>query len=86
MRKRKPDPFKEKIDRILRSRGHSFQGIRLRCKNCGEEAFAKSPGIAEMFGWSDLVKHKGAQYEGICIDCEHPDSPPPTTQTERKTP
>ena len=68
------DPFKKAIDRLLKACGRSFRGIRLCCTSCGEEAFAATPEVAEMFGWSQLVKRMGANYEGVCIDCKK--SPP----------
>ena len=78
------DTFKQRMDRLLRSRGHRFQGIRLRCHNCGEQAFAKTREIAEAFGWSDLMQQKGPLFVGRCIDCNS--SPPPQPPTKRRKP
>ena len=44
--------FKKQIDELLKATGRTFQGIHLRCKVCGDEAFAATPETAEMFGWS----------------------------------
>jgi hypothetical protein len=63
------DSFAKQIDRLLQAVGRSFRGIRLKCNACGEEAFAASPGAAEMFGWSQVIHKQGALHEGLCIDC-----------------
>ena len=75
MKKENPDEFKKTIDDILKFLGRKFQGIRLQCKSCGEVAYAKSPEIAEAFGWSSVKQLKGALYEGTCIDCTYPHPP-----------
>ena len=63
------DNFKDTADRALQSLGLAFKGIHLQCRNCGEEAFATTPKLAEMFGWSDIEQVKGAEYHGICMTC-----------------
>ena len=64
------DPFKKTVDRLLRRTDRSFKGIRLLCTICGEEAFARTPQLAEVFGWSDVEHVKGATYQGICVECK----------------
>jgi hypothetical protein len=66
------EPFKKRADRLLQRAGRTFRGIRLRCTNCGEEAFAATPQLAETFGWSKVKQVKGASYHGICVECRGP--------------
>ena len=70
MKRRRPDSFKKLVDRILHEHGRSFQGIHLKCRRCGEEAFAASLKVAKLFGgWTKLRKRDGPHYLGFCIEC-----------------
>jgi ribosomal protein L37E len=64
------DTFRKQIEHLLKATGRTFQGIHLRCKACGEEAFAATPETAEMFGWSRVTVREGSNYEGFCIECK----------------
>ena len=61
--------FKDTADRELQRLGLAFHGIHLKCRTCDYEAFATTPELAEMFGWSDIQQVKGAEYHGICMAC-----------------
>jgi hypothetical protein len=63
--------FEQRINDLLKAHGLRFQGIRLKCRRCGEPGLAGSVKLAEMFGWMDLKQIDGPNYEGICIDCGH---------------
>ena len=64
--------FAEIVNKLLIAHGRSFRGIRLRCQKCGEVAFACDTHYAEVFGWTKLVKAKGPEYSGLCIECGNP--------------
>jgi len=61
--------FMEKAEQALQAKGRHIQGIRLRCRKCGEHAVTRDVKLAQMFGWAELVQVQGPDYEGLCIDC-----------------
>lgn len=56
-------------DQLLKALGLKFQGIRLRCRRCGELAMTANVSLAEQFGWVKIVPKSGPDYEGYCITC-----------------
>ena len=64
--------FEHSIDKLLKSRGLRFHGIRLKCRKCGESALARTVSLAEVFGWMELKHIHGPDYEGLCITCAKP--------------
>lgn len=69
-RHRKSKAPKIKVGSVSTARGLNFQGIRLRCRKCGEIAFAAKVEVALMFGWSAVRHLRGPCYTGRCIDHE----------------
>jgi len=62
--------FKKIVDQILKARGLKFKGVHLRCRRCGEQAFAASLEVAISFGgWTKLRKRDRSHCIGLCIDC-----------------
>jgi hypothetical protein len=63
------EEFAFHADLMLKALGLKFQGIRLRCRNCGELAMAANVSLAQTFGWVKLRPKSGPDYEGFCLTC-----------------